>query len=79
MRGKLFATAMPGVLLDTDNAGFANYRDTIHWQLTQHMVGVPDLYSLIGTETCPMDEADYAAIAQMWDEYNAKTDAMYEV
>lgn len=79
MRGKLFSTAMPGVLLDTDNAGFANYRDTIHWQLTQQLVGVPDLYSLIGTDTCPMDDADYAAIAQMWDEYNAKIDAMYEV
>ena len=78
MRGKLFSIAMPGTLLDTDNAGFSNYRDTIHWQLSQQLVGVPDLYSLIGTESCPMDDADYAAIAQMWAEYSRKIDAMYE-
>jgi len=79
MRARLFSIAMPGVLLDTDNAGFHSYRDTIHWQLNQQIVGVPDLYSLIGTESCPMDDADYAAIAQMWDEYNRKMDALYQV
>ncbi len=78
MRAKLFATAMPGVLLDTDNAGFANYRDTMHWMLTQTLVGVPDLYALRGTEQCPMDEGDFAALAQLWDEYNTRIDAMYE-
>jgi len=78
MRAKLFSIAMPGVLVDTDNAGFAHYEDTVHWLLYQHLVGVPDLYSLIGTENCPMDEADYAAISQMWDEYNRRIDAMYQ-
>ena len=52
--------------------------DTVHWLLYQHLVGVPDLYSLIGAENCPMDEADYAAISQMWDEYNRRIDAMYQ-
>lgn len=78
MRARLFAIAMPGVLLDTDNAGFANYRDTMHWLLHQQLVGVPDLYSLMSTGHCELDEADFEAVAQLWDEYNAKIDAMYE-
>ena len=75
MRARLFDTAMPGVLLDTDNAGFADYRDTMHWLLCQPLVGVPDLYSLIPTGQCALEEADFRAIAQLWDEYNARIDA----
>ncbi len=71
MRARLFSTAMPGVLLDTDNSGFTSYRDTMGWQLAQPFVGVPDLYALRGTERCPLTDEDFAAIAQLWDEYNA--------
>lgn len=76
-RGKMFSAAMPGVLLDTDNAGYANYRDTMHWLLTQPLTGVPDIYSLIGTKTCPMDDSDFFALSQLWKEYTKKTDRLY--
>lgn len=76
-RGKMFSAAMPGVLLDTDNAGYANYRDTMHWLLTQPLTGVPDLYSLIGTATCPMDDSDFFALSQLWQEYTDKIDRLY--
>lgn len=77
MRGRLFSTAMPGVLLDTDNAGFNTRRDTMRWMLTQPSVGVPDLYSLSATPACELTRGDFAAIAQVWKEYSARIDAMY--
>lgn len=77
MRGRLFSTAMPGVLLDTDNAGFNSRRDTMRWMLNQCSVGVPDLYALSSTAACPLDDADFAAIAEVWREYSSRIDAMY--
>jgi len=77
MRARLFSTAMPGVLLDTDNAGFNTRRDTMRWMLMQPSIGVPDLYSLSATPSCPLTRADFAAIAQVWKEYSAKIDAQY--
>ena len=74
---KLYATALPGVLIDTDNAGFNSRRDTMRWLLTQHHYGVPALYSVSPTECCQLEEADFRAVAQMWQEYSKKIDAMY--
>ena len=76
-RAKLFTIAMPGVLLDTDNAAFNTYRDTMNWLINQNMVGVPSLYSLISTDTCGMTDEDFAAIAFMWDEYSKIIDAKF--
>lgn len=77
-RGRLFSIAMPGVLLDTDNAGFSSHRDTMRWMLSQPAVGVPDLYALQGTVSCPLDEDDFAAIREVWENYAKRIDAMYE-
>ncbi|MBE6659311.1 MAG: hypothetical protein E7604_12840 [Ruminococcaceae bacterium] len=77
MRARLFSAAMPGVLLDTDNAGYNTRRDTMEWMLAQTQVGVPDLYAARSGRGCPLDDADFAAIAQVWDAYNARIDAMY--
>lgn len=77
LRMKLYATALPGVLIDTDNAGFNSRRDTMRWLLTQHHYGVPALYSVSPTECCQLEEADFRAVAQMWQEYSKKIDAMY--
>lgn len=79
MRARLFSTAMPGTLLDTDNAGFNTRRDTMRWMLMQPSVGVPDLYSLSPTPSCRLTRADFAAIAQVWKEYSARIDALYPV
>ncbi len=77
MRGRLFSMAMPGVLLDTDNAGFNSHRDVMRWMLNQCAVGVPDLYALRGTDGCDLTDADFAAIAEVWRAYSARVDAVY--
>ena len=78
MRARLFSTAMPGVMLDTDNAAFHSHRDTMEWMLSQPQIGVPDLYAARSFRSCTLDDEDFAAIAQVWDAYNARIDAMYE-
>ena len=75
MRAKLFAIAIPGVLMDTDNSAFVTRRDTMRWQLNQQTVGVPDLYALCST-MFDFNSDDLGAIAQVWNEYSAKIDAM---
>ena len=75
MRAKLFAIAIPGALMDTDNSAFITRRDTMRWQLNQQTVGVPDLYALCST-TFDFNSEDLHAIAQVWNEYSAKIDAM---
>ena len=77
-RGKLFAIAMPGVLQDTDNSAFVTRRDTMRWQLNQQTVGVPDLYAIDPTPSLDFNSDDLGAIAEMWNEYSRKIDAMYD-
>ncbi len=79
MRGKMFSIAMPGVLLDTDNAGFNTSRDTMRWMLDQPAVGVPDLYcvSPLPGGGFAFEKAELDAIAQVWREYTARIDRMY--
>ena len=50
MRAKLFSIANPWSLIDCDNAGFRSHRDTMRWMMNQPLVGVPDLYTIDGTE-----------------------------
>lgn len=78
MRGKLFAIAMPGILQDTDNSAFVSRRDTMRWQLNQQTVGIPDLYAVSPNGRMDINSDDLGAIAEMWREYSAKVDAMYE-
>lgn len=75
-RGRMFSLAMPGVLLDTDNSGFNTRRDTMRWQMDQAMIGVPDLYALMGNESCPLTDEDFLAISAMWKEYARKIDLL---
>ena len=77
LRTRLYTTALPGVLVDTDNAGFNTRRDILRWLLTQQHQGAPALYAVSGTENSQLDDADFRAIAQVWREYNAKIDAQY--
>ncbi len=78
LRAKLFSIAMPGVLLDTDNAGFNTGRDTMRWLLAQPLVGIPDLYNISphpdGGFAFAPDEL--AALAQAWREYTDRIDLL---
>ncbi len=78
MRGKMFAIAMPGILQDTDNSAFTSRRDTMRWQLNQQTVGVPDLYAVSPNGAMDINSDDLRAIAEVWNEYSAKIDAMFE-
>lgn len=75
MRAKMFQTAMPNTLLDTDNSGFSTRRDTMRWQLNQHEIGVPDLYCL--TPDGDMTDDDFYAISYLWKEYGKRIDDSY--
>lgn len=76
MRAKLFSIAVPGALMDTDNSGFVTRRDTMRWQLNQQTIGVPDLYALIPSNTFDFNSEDLRAIAEVWNEYSTRIDAM---
>lgn len=75
MRARMYQAALPGLLLDTDNAGFSAKRDTMNWLLNQYRMGVPDLYALRGGAYCALDADDLAAIAENWDAYSRRIDA----
>ena len=76
-RAKMFSLAMPGVLLDTDNAGFISRRDTIHWLMDQPLIGVPDLYTLSSSAGAPFCDSDIIGLSQLWKEYGEMADRMY--
>lgn len=78
-RAKVFSIVFPGVLLDTDNAGFNTYRDTMNWLINQNTVGVPSIYSLLTSDTCNLTDEDFEAVAAMWDEYIAIIDKKVKV
>ena len=77
MRAKMFRAAMPGTLLDCDNAGFQTRRDTMRWMLKQPLTGVPDLYCLSPLPNFGFSEADLEELAAVWREYTARIDARY--
>ncbi len=78
MRAKLFSIAMPGVLLDTDNAGFNTSRDTMRWLLDQPAVGIPDLYCISPLPNgFAFKKEELAALAEAWREYGEKIDRLY--
>jgi len=77
MRAKLFRIAMPGILIDTDNAAFNTKRDTMRWLLNQHHTGIPDLYCISPLPSMSFTKEDLKAISLVWKEYTERIDAMY--
>ena len=78
MRAKMYAIAMPGVLLDTDNAGFNTKRDTMRWLLDQPSVGVPDLYCVSPIPGgFAFDGSELTALSAVWKEYTKRIDLEY--
>lgn len=76
-RAKMFSIAMPGTLLDTDNAGFNTKRDTMRWMLSQPDFGVPDIYCVSALPSMSFDEEDLKALSRVWEEYTDRIDAEY--
>ena len=78
MRARIFTAANPDSLVDTDNSGFSSPRDSMRYQLNQHMIGVPDLYMFTGNPAMTLTDQDLDAISAQWKEYSAMIDTMYE-
>ncbi|MGN1345138.1 MAG: hypothetical protein ACI4V1_00010 [Eubacteriales bacterium] len=76
-RAKMYRIAMPGTLLDTDNAGFNTRRDTMRWLLKQPQTGVPDLYCVTPLPSFGFDKDDLEALSTVWKEYTDRIDRMY--
>ena len=78
MRAKMYSIAMPGVLLDTDNAGFNTKRDTMRWLLDQPRIGVPDLYCVSPIPGgFAFDGSELTALSAVWEEYTKRIDMEY--
>lgn len=77
-RAKMYRLAMPGTLLDTDNAGFNTHRDTMRWLLKQPQTGIPDLYCVSPLPSFKFSDEDLAALSTVWKEYTDRIDAMYD-
>lgn len=78
MRRRIFAIANPDSLFDTDNSGFSSARDSMRYQLNQHMIGIPDLYMFTGNPAMRLSDADLDAVSAQWKEYSAMIDTMFE-
>lgn len=73
-RKRIFATACPEQLVDTDAVGFSSRRDAMIYIRFAPSIGVPDMYQV--TDTGLTDE-DWAETARIWADYSAKIDEMY--
>ncbi len=76
-RAKMYRIAMPGTLLDTDNAGYNTHRDTMRWMLKQPQTGIPDIYCVSPLPKFGFREEELAALSTVWKEYTDRIDRMY--
>jgi hypothetical protein len=68
-RARLFATAFPGISVDTDDPYSSSRAEMLDYLRRAPTLGVPDLYSLHGAVT----DDDLRAIAKIWQAYAEKT------
>lgn len=76
-RAKMYRIAMPGTLLDTDNAGYNTHRDTMRWMLKQPQTGIPDIYCITPLPKFGFRDEELAALSAVWKEYTDRVDRMY--
>ena len=69
---------MPGVLFDTDGAAFRTHRDTMRYMTLAPKIGIPDLYCITSLPCLELTDDDWATVANVWREYEAKIDKMFE-
>jgi len=73
-RAKLWSTANPCALIDTDSGGFNTHRDMMRVMLNQPQIGIPDLYCVSDLPNFAFTEEEWKTIAQVWREYGEKID-----
>ena len=75
-RKEIYDIAMPGVLFDTDGAAFTSHRDTMRYMMKAPEIGIPDLYCITDMPPITLTDEDWARVAAVWKEYEAKIDAL---
>ena len=68
-RKEIYEIAMPGVLFDTDGAGFSSHRDTMRYLTMAPELGIPDLYCITDMPSIRLTDEDWAKVAAVWKEY----------
>ena len=68
-RAKLYAAALPDVIIDTDAGGIGTRREFERWVKGCAALGVPDLYYLSGSGDVRLTDADADLIRSCWAEY----------
>ena len=77
-RAKLWGTANPCALIDTDGGGFNTNRDMIRFMLNQPKIGIPDLYAVSDLPNFAFTEEEWEKIARAWRDYSEKADRLYK-
>ncbi len=70
-RAKLYAAALPDVIIDTDAGGVGTRREFERWVRRCAALGVPDLYYLSGNGDVRLTDADAELIRACWAEYES--------
>ena len=70
-RAKLYAAALPDVIIDTDAGGVGTRREFERWVKGCAALGVPDLYYLSGSGDVRLTDADAELIRACWAEYES--------
>ena len=70
-RAKLYAAALPDVIIDTDAGGVGTRREFERWVRRCAALGVPDLYYLSGSGDVRLTDADAELIRACWAEYES--------
>ena len=76
-RKRIYETVMPGVILDTDSAGYGSRRAAMSYMRLAPTLGVPDLYRLSSTQEAALTQKDWEEIRAIWEAYSARVDQRY--
>lgn len=77
-RAKLWGTANPNALIDTDSGGFNTHRDMMRFMKGQPKLGIPDLYCVSDLPNFAFTNDEWATIASIWREYGEAIDRVCE-
>jgi len=76
-RAKIWGTALPSSIIDTDSGSHTTNRDVLRFLLGQSTIGIPDLYYASDFPELKLTDEEWSRIADEWNKYNNKMDMLY--
>lgn len=76
-RAKVWGTALPSALIDTDSGWHSTNRDVVRFLLGQADIGIPDLYYASDFNHLKLTDEEWSRVAESWQKYNNKMDILY--